>query len=448
MSSNDVSTFKSLDNNMPRSRAADSRIQEHRHEGNVGTGGLTSGGVAADIVDEEVHRIQNKKQKTATRKRNRINISKWILWLCYAEDPSIRDWFSAGFVAAVGEAAKKAYVQNYCVAQMESQEGLATAKGNPAVDFETMSFQPFAKWILNVTLENGSKPSQATYDAYRRGLTQFFTDHSKYYNPNFDQQLSNFYSGLKTDTAELAQQGIGRVRKGKSPLSIDLYKHLSTLYLTLGSSGNVFAHLFLILSWNLMARAKNTATIGHMHMKVAGDAIGIWFCHQKNDQKGQRAMTRHVYANPAAPEICAFTALALFWLRYSAEMAGSHLFGKSRVYEKYRKVHKDFESNEVVDTIAKHIGDMKNLGTHSARKGGGTYATAGAGAFCPVIPIHQRGGWTMHGCDDEYFWSDSGGDWYVGRLLSGLPPNSAAFASLPPGKWTEQATMFSGYQQQ
>ena len=408
------------------------RAGGRRRQGPAGAG-LQAGGTASIIVDANVAAIQDKEKKDATRLGNRRYAARWVQWLCEQADPVVSAWFLSEYQSKQNEEAKKKHVLNYCVDMMDDQQSRLTNQGRPAIDFIILNHNDFAKWITVVQKKGGGKPSQASYDAYRRGLTQFFDDHGRYYEPNFDQQLSKFYSGLKTDTAELAQAGIGKVRKGKSPLPMDLYKFLALTFLGQGKSGNVFAHLFLILQWNLMCRAKNVKTIGFCHMKVCGDALGIFFCHQKNDQKGERQMTRHIYANPIYPEICAFTALAMYWLMFPASMDGTHLFGKSDSYEAFRKTTKDFSKNEAVrERIIAMIGSLVNLGTHSLRKGAGTYATSCCGTFCPVIPIHQRGGWVMHGCDDEYFWADTGGDWYVGRLLSGLPPSTKEFASCPP----------------
>jgi hypothetical protein len=89
---------------------------------------------------------------------------------------------------------------------------------------------------------------------------------------------------------------------------------------------NITVHAFLLLCWNLMARAVSVASIRYDHVSwegkfyivfysgylvctvviivFIGDALIVQYGRMKNDQDGSACMPRHVYANPMDPEIC------------------------------------------------------------------------------------------------------------------------------------------------
>ena len=126
--------------------------------------------------------------------------------------------------------------------------------------------------------------------------------------------LHPFKRGTKNDQAAAKQSGAVPIKEGKEPLPFRLYVTFCEQLLLQPDMEAVFAHLFLIMSWNLMCRSKNTAEVSLSHMKVIDDALGVVFGKQKNDQGGEDQEYRHVYANPLQPVICPITALGLYFL--------------------------------------------------------------------------------------------------------------------------------------
>ncbi|KAG6952832.1 hypothetical protein JG688_00013103 [Phytophthora aleatoria] len=93
-------------------------------------------------------------------------------------------------------------------------------------------------------------------------------------------------------------------------MAIGLYKKVAMAMLQNTSQDMVIARTFMIMSWNLMARAANTVSICYSHLEWRDDALCVYFAHMKNDQRGARPRDpRHVYANPLSPEICPILAL-------------------------------------------------------------------------------------------------------------------------------------------
>ncbi|ETV76977.1 hypothetical protein H257_09383 [Aphanomyces astaci] len=71
----------------------------------------------------------------------------------------------------------------------------------------------------------------------------------------------------------------------------------------------VTAHSFLLLCWNLMARAVSTSSIRYEH--ITYDALQISFGLTKNDQEGRMSYPRHLYANLSHPAICPILSLGV-----------------------------------------------------------------------------------------------------------------------------------------
>ena len=74
----------------------------------------------------------------------------------------------------------------------------------------------------------------------------------------------------------------------------------------------------------------------------------------------------------------------------------------------------------------------RDIGTHSIRKGAATYATSGSTGGPSIVSICLRCGWSLGNVMERYFRYEGAGDQFTGRVVAGLPVNSASFAVLPP----------------
>lgn len=75
---------------------------------------------------------------------------------------------------------------------------------------------------------------------------------------------------------------------------------------------------------------------------------------------------------------------------------------------------------------------LEEIATHSVRKGAGTFVMCRTTAGPSLVIVGYRMGWKMPGCSNLYLKFEKSGDYYVGRLVSGLPIDSAAFRTMPP----------------
>jgi hypothetical protein len=219
-------------------------------------------------------------------------------------------------------------------------------------------------------------------------------------------------------------------------MSLALYRFLNVALLnqSLPDSNNVFCHLMLTLSWNLMCRVSNASSICLSHLKWVDDALCVYFAHQKNDRAGEHPRDpRHIYANPVHPEICAILALGMYLMCFPVPPNSSGtgpLFPGARgaPAERYAKHLRKLSKQHAADLSA-HGLCADDIGAHSARKGAATFASSA----CPsAAAVHLRAGWALGGVQDTYLRYDGAGDQYVGRCVAGLPIMSQEFALLPP----------------
>lgn len=243
------------------------------------------------------------------------------------------------------------------------------------------------------------------------------------------------FRALKREKAQTAQQEGGNAKSGKDPLDFGLYKTFAKEFLKLSGKEHTFAHCLFILCWNLMCRVTNGCTVCFNHMEWRNDALGIYFCHMKNDQLGERPKDpRHIYANPLMPEICPILAIGIYLMTHPIAENEPKLFPGDKQEERFRKIIINLMKNN--DDVKKALGDRgmacEDVGTHSLRKGSATYCTSGTTSCPSNVAVHLRAGWALPGVQGTYMRYEAAGDHYAGRTVCGLPPTDPDFALLPP----------------
>ena len=113
------------------------------------------------------------------------------------------------------------------------------------------------------------------------------------------------------------------------------------------------------------------------------------------------------------------------------EVDGRLLFPGGSQYERFMKVfHKVVNENEQkYRALGINPGD---LGSHSARKGSCSFASAGSTVSPPMVSICLRAMWSMGPVKERYLFYEKAGDQYLGRVVAGLNVNDVNFAISPP----------------
>ena len=259
-----------------------------------------------------------------------------------------------------------------------------------------------------------------------------FRIYGKQQSDFFQKDLKQLFKGFLRTVAIEVQNGNGRITTGKIPLTFDLYTEICKWMQEDDTPAGKFAHLFLVLSWNLACRSSNTKTIHFHHLGWSQDALQIFFCHMKNDQTGDRPRdARHVYANPFNPHVCPFLSI-ISYLLVTPPTSDSCLFPGANQYNRYNKYLQKLLEEKRDYIMTKYGVNVDDIGAHSARKGASTYMTSGCVNGPSQQAVNIRCGWKMMGVTDTYCRYEAAGDQLCGRVVSGLPLYSHRFGILPP----------------
>ena len=135
-----------------------------------------------------------------------------------------------------------------------------------------------------------------SYAIQRAALFHLYPLYGKEQSRSFVTYMKQLMRGFKRRIAKDTQNGTGRIQTGKVPLPFGLYRKICMWMLEEKTLESRFAHAFLTLTWNLCCRSANTVSIHVHHMEWAQDALRVYFCHQKNDQSGEKKRDpRHIY---------------------------------------------------------------------------------------------------------------------------------------------------------
>lgn len=309
------------------------------------------------------------------------------------------------------------------------------------VDFGILDEFHLIRWILSLTKADGAPPVYSTYNQHRAGFNHLYRMYRQRVPAEITSELPIYFKSLRKRAARNAHEGNGLNVNTKLPLPFRVYKFLAYYFFTgvgvvdqQDALQNVFGHLFLLLSWNTMQRAHNTAEISLTHLKWNEDSLQVFVCQAKNDQEGDKASNpKHTFANPVSPEICPILSLGIFFSLVVFNPTDSKLFQGTKQDDRFRKLIKRFVEIEMVTEGLQELGfDRGKMGIHSIRKGSSTYCVSGTINPPPQASIDIRGGWSQGKIKDVYQHFQSVGDQYVGRTVCGLPRTAVDFATLPP----------------
>ena len=247
--------------------------------------------------------------------------------------------------------------------------------------------------------------------------------------PELDIWLTRFNKGHKRAIASAKQAGEMDQQEGKLGFSMTAYVYLANVFLKEYQTDTAYAHLFFVLSWNLMARGDAVARLKYDFMWWDNDMIVAMPPKNKADQAGEKIVGKHIAANPFSPDICPFIALARHVFSDGDREEYSDVFTRS-AYEGFGHA---FHAVVRAEGANAHLEiDPDKLGKHSTRKGSATYASSFPGGP-GRDEICQRADWSLGGVRDRYIAPvNNGKDQFVARTLAGLDLGSVDFCVLPP----------------
>ena len=161
-------------------------------------------------------------------------------------------------------------------------------------------------------------------------------------------------------------------------------------------SKNIFAWVFTVFQWNLMARSINVDTLTIQNFSMGTDSMIVQYDDTKTDKKGEKTTPKNIYANPFDFKICPFVALGVYFAIFE------ELFDKERQYifinqgcelgsasDKYCKALRNLFS-ENKDILSEYI-RPDHANAHGTCKGGSVFATSGTTCLPPITSAAHRG---------------------------------------------------------
>ena len=282
--------------------------------------------------------------------------------------------------------------------------------------------------------------SPSSYDGACSALAHLFTESGIGKDSNdTTRELWTKLSFYKKGTRRLrvkekSELGLSMI-EGKRPLSFAAYKFLAQVLFESNKPEHVAAHTFLILQWNLIARAEYVVEAKIDSIWSQQDSIMFDIGKTKTDQEGTRNIDHpwHLYSNNECPYICPTLALARHLINDPNILAGQRaLFEGSGQYDRYNKILFDIVSgDEYRDKFVSLGMPPEYFGTHSLRKGAVTHISTGTTSCPPISSICLRANWSMPGVLNRYIKYENAGDQFVGRCVAGLSRLSKEFAASP-----------------
>lgn len=224
--------------------------------------------------------------------------------------------------------------------------------------------------------ENGRQTCVLRSGSFMNTIASALRDYYKEKGQNrgdvFEIELSKFMAGHRRMLAVAKQDGSMNPVEGKRPITFQGFHKLAKFAILQQSSrtGSLFAHLFIVLSWNLFARSHSVAELLYNHFEWKEDSLLVTVPKHKGDQEGTKIYPVHVFANPLCPEICPVLALAIYvFCTYTLEETDGLkwcLFKGARQEQRFSNWLSDLLNRDEFD--AKDLGALASeIGTHSFR---------------------------------------------------------------------------------
>jgi len=169
----------------------------------------------------------------------------------------------------------------------------------------------FLQSFLSNQWKDEEKQIKYTYDHLRKYHDAVLkcAEYSPYDLPRgYRIQMVPYLDNLKKQLT-LAKSDGKVSEQDADPICFGLYEQLCTWAVM---TGRIFVWIFLVLQWNLIARACNIDSLGFQNFWADGDCVKFKYDLNKKDRKGEKTTEKHCYANPNNQYICLFLAFGCY----------------------------------------------------------------------------------------------------------------------------------------
>ena len=371
--------------------------------------------------------------ETSGERYNGENIT-FLLWLFNDDtfrEELLHDWFYENMILAEKEDEEKDIKRTMRAVCKNALEGVRKGASNCPVILSKLTFNVFSHYLTTRKNKKGKYLSKGAYSGIRSALMHMYRMSGEEMNAGFRKDLGQFISGMKRVVTKAKLEEGASLDEGKKPMSFDVYKKMCDLLLRDGGEDAAFAHLFLILEWNLMARSENCVKMHVNHIQWREDALVFFFGKSKGNQSGENNhQPWHVYSNPLEPCICPVLSFAKYIFSHPDILKGDQLFPGTFQYDRFMKIFRKVIKDNLAAFEALGV-EEGTLGSHSTRKGAITMVSTGCTVSPPMAAICLRACWSMGPVKDRYIHYEKAGDQFVGRTVTGISSLTKEFAVSP-----------------
>lgn len=167
-----------------------------------------------------------------------------------------------------------------------------------------------------------------------------------------------------------------------------------------------------------MTRADNIKWMHLSHIEWQNNCLKFFFAHSKCDQEGINADEPYlVYSNPHDWVVCPHLALTVYLVTHDGVLNyDGKLFGGADPYGHFIDILKRLCDRDNRQAVLMKVGcDLHHFGTHSIRKGSGTYICTGCTISPPILSVCLRADWSIGSVKERYLHYEKAGDQSVGR---------------------------------
>lgn len=291
---------------------------------------------------------------------------------------------------------------------------------------------------LSVTNNKRMLIGKSGLSNYRKAFSNLYAESNPavFQTPAMLREISQKMKSLRKRHTKDARSSLRKAKEGKEEVPFGLLLGFAKIFL---EEGMFWEHAYCMLCWELMARSDNVGDLTVDHMQFINDSLHVLFSGDKMHTTGDGQSCKepkHCYANSTDVTKCLFVALGLYLLTSpQVGCKSKELFPGTQKTQKarFRTRLNDALQHPRIKTLLERYGlAPEDIGSHSFRKGAGTYCSSGCTGGPSIIAVLLRGGWEIGAVLDRYLRYSEAGDEFVGRVLSGLPLNDASFTSPPP----------------
>ena len=136
-------------------------------------------------------------------------------------------------------------------------------------------------------VENDNFLANSTYGTIKSSLVYLFNISGNKMEHGLCKDLDLFMRSLKKKITRANAKSGKSLEEGKKPMSFPVYELLAKKLFESTATDALFAHTYLVLEWNLMARSQNVDQLGIAHIEWRQDCLICFIAMSKGNQTGE-----------------------------------------------------------------------------------------------------------------------------------------------------------------